>query len=71
MDNHGRSTDTKPLSTSMAKCEAVENCCLLKVQTLNDINSPPPLSPVNILTMKSNVIFSPPNACIKPDLFSK
>lgn len=55
----------------MAKCEAVENSCLLKVQSLNDINSPAPLSPVDILTMKSDVIFSPPNACIKPDLFSK
>ena len=55
----------------MAKCEAVENSCLLKVQSLNDINSPAPLSPVDILTMKSDVIFLPPNACIKPDLFSK
>ena len=43
----------------------------LTVDTISDVNSPAPLAPANILTMKSKVILPPPGVFERPDIFSK
>ena len=69
--NHGRSLDTESLGTLMPECEAILNSRPLTVQTMSDVNSPTPLVPANILTMKSKVILPPAGSFDRPDLFSK
>ena len=71
LECHDECLDTESLQILMAKCEVIVNSHLLTVQTINDVNSPAPLVPVNILTMNSKVIFSPPGSFSRPDLLCK
>ena len=43
----------------------------LTVESLGDINSEIPFSPSNLLTMKSDLIMSPPGVFNRPDLYSR
>ena len=54
----------------MVECEAILNSRPLTVDTISDVNSPAPLAPANILTMKSKVILPPPGVFEKLDIFS-
>ena len=71
LNSHGKSLDTKSLQTLMVECEAISNSHPLTVDTISDVNSPAPLAPANILTMKSKEILPPPGVFEKPDIFSK
>ena len=44
----------------MCEAEAIVNRCRLTVNQLTDADSPEPLSPSHLLTMKSKVLLSPP-----------
>ena len=56
--------------TVMTKVECILNSRPLTVEVLNDPTSLQPLSPVNILTMKSKVVSSPPGEFSQPDIYS-
>ena len=47
------------------------NSRVLTVEVLNDTTSLQPLSPVNILTMKSKLVLPPPGEFSKPDIYSR
>ena len=52
----------------MVKVEAVVNARPLTVDTISDVDSQIPISPSNLLTMKSNVVMPPPENFGKLDL---
>ena len=55
----------------MVECEAVLNSRPLTADTISHVNSPAPLAPVNILTMKSKVILPPPGVFERSGIFSE
>ena len=60
LKTHGRSLNDEALSTLMAEVEAVMNSRPLTVELLSDGNSLNPISPSNLLTMKSKIVMPPP-----------
>jgi len=70
-DNHGRSLNDEEFQTFLVEVEAVINSRLLTTDTLSDVNSPLPLLPSNLLTMKSNVISPPPRAFNSSKVYSQ
>ena len=71
MRTHGQSLNDESLRTLMTEVEMIVNSRPLTVENLNDISSNMPLSPSNLLTMKTNVVMPPPGNFMKPDLYSK
>ena len=71
LKTHGRSLNGEGLRTLVAETEAIINSRPLTVESLSDVNSEIPLSPSNLLTMKSDVIMPPPGVFIRPDLYSR
>ena len=67
----GQSLNDEALRTLMAEVESIINSEPLTVETLSDINSQIPVSPKNLLTMKTNVVMPPPRVFAKPDLYSR
>ena len=57
------------LRTFMCEVAAIVNSRPLTVETLSDVNSPAPLTPNNLLTMKAEVVLPPPGNFEKQDLF--
>ena len=55
----------------MAEVELIVNSRTLTVETLNDANSPTPISLSNLLTLKSSRVIPPPGEFSPPDLYSK
>ena len=68
---HDECLDDESLLTVMTEVEGILNSRPLTVEVLNDPTSLQPLSPVNILTMKSKVVSPPPGQFSKPDIFSR
>ena len=65
LETHGHSLDEESLQTLMTETEAIINSRPLTVETINDGQSPMPISPNNILTMKTKVVvFSRNPICI-------
>ena len=71
LKTHGHSLNGEGLRTLVAETEAITNSRPLTVESLSDINSEIPLSPSNLLTMKSDVIMPPPGIFNRPDLYSR
>ena len=71
MKDHSTMLNDESLRTLMAETEAIINSRPLTVDTLNDANSPLPLSPMQLLTLKSDVVFPPPGDFQRPDLYCK
>ena len=71
LKNHGRSLNDESLNTLMVETEAIINSRPLTIETLGDVNSQQPLAPINLLTMKSNVVSPPPGEFIASDVYSK
>ena len=68
LKTHGKCLDDESLLTVMTEVEGILNSRPLTVEVLNDPTSLQPLSPVNILTMKSKVVSPPPaGEFSKPD----
>ena len=68
---HGKSLDDESLRTLMTKVEAVINPRPLTVDTVSDSSSLIPISPKNILTMKTSVVMPPPGTFQGADLYCK
>ena len=68
---HGESLNDESFRTLLAEVEAILNSRPLTVENLNDPNSPLPLSPANLLTMKSKIIMPPPGVFQKADLYCR
>ena len=64
---HGRSLTNESLRTLFSETEAVVNLRPLTVETLDDVKSEQPLSPNNILTMKTKVVMSAPSEFARDD----
>ena len=66
---HGLSLNNESLRTLMTKVELIVNSRPLTVETLNDANSPTPISPTNFLTLKLNIVMPPPGEFSQLDLY--
>ena len=55
----------------MAEVELIINSRLLTLETISDSKSEIPLSPSNLLTMKTSVVMPPPSEFSKSDAYSK
>ena len=70
MQSHGRSLDEESHTTLMAGTEGILNFQPLTTDNISDPTSSLPLSPSNLLTMKSKIILPPPGDFSRPDLYS-
>ena len=71
LKTHEKSLDDESLLTLMTEVERILNSRPLTVEMINDPGSFQPLSPANILTMKSKVVMPPPRKFLGPDLYCK
>ena len=67
---HGTSLKNKSLITIPTEVESIVNSGPLTVETLSDIGSEALLSPINLLTMISDVVLPPPGDVKKTDFYS-
>ena len=68
---HGQSLDDESLGTLITEVEGILNSRPLTVDTLSDPASYKPLSPMNILTMKSKVVAPPPGIFQQSDVYCR
>ena len=59
LPTHSLSLNDKSFRTLMTEVELIVNSRPITVETLNYANSPTPISPSNLLTLKSSVVMSP------------
>ena len=71
MQTHGKAFNEESLLMLMVETEGILNSRPLTVETISDPTSELPLSPANILTMKSKVVMPPPGKFSKPDLYCR
>ena len=71
LKTHSHSLNDESLRTLMAEVELIINSRPLTVETISDSKSKIPLSPSNLLTMKTSVVMPPPGEFSKPDAYSK
>ena len=71
LHTHGHSLNDEAFRTFLTEAEAIVNSRPLTTQTLSDVNSLLPLSPSNLLTMKSNVIAPPPGVFDATEVYSR
>ena len=69
LQTHGHSLNEESLQTLTTETEAIINSRPLTVETVNDGQSPMPISPNDILTMKTKMVMPPPGVFQKPDLY--
>ena len=68
LDGHGKQLDDESLHTFFVETESIVNSRPLTSENTVDLT---PLSPNNLLTMKSSVVLPPPGNFDKPDLYSR
>ena len=68
---HGESLNDENFRTFLVEAEGIVNSRPLTTETLSDVNSPIPLSPTNLLTMKSTVITAPPGVFDETERYSR
>ena len=68
LKRHGTCLEDESLHTLMTEVEAIVNSRSLTAETISYPQSVTPLSPSNLLTMKSRVIMPPPGSFVRPDL---
>ena len=71
MKEHSTILTDESLRTFMAETEAIINSRPLTVETINDPLSPAPLSPIQLLTYKSDVVFPPPGEFLRNDVYCR
>jgi len=69
--HHGESLNDESLRTLIVETESIVNSRPLTVETLNDPESELPLSPSNLLTMKSDIVIPPPGTFESADIYSR
>ena len=62
MKTHGSSLSDESLQTLLVEVEAIINSQPLTADVLSEVTSLAPLSPVNLLTIKSKVVMPPPRS---------
>ena len=67
---HGKSLDDQSLHTLLVEVEALVNSRPMTTETISDVTSDIPLSPANLLIMKSKVILPPPGCFSSADIYS-
>ena len=71
LKQHCTSLNEESLITLLTEVEPIINLRLLTVETLADIVSEAPFSPINLLTMKSKVVLPPPEGFKQTNLYSR
>ena len=71
LKTHGSNMTEESLQTLVVEVKAIVNSKPLPTDVMNDATSLAPLSPVNLLTMKSRVVMPPPGNFTTPDRYSK
>ena len=71
LQTYGKTFDEESLLTVMVETEGILNSRSLIVEMISDSTSELPLSPANILTMKSKLVLPPPGEFSKPDLYRR
>ena len=66
---HGTSLNDESLRTLLIEVEAIVNSHPLTTDLLSDVNSMIPLSPMNLLTLKSRVVMPPPGVFTTPAIY--
>ena len=69
LKTHGSSLSDDSLQTLLVEVEAIINSHPLATDMLSDVTSLVPLSPVNLLTIKSKLVMPPPGHFISPDRY--
>ena len=65
----GRQLDDESFRTLMKEVQAIVNSRPLALNDMSSTNSPEPLTPNHLLTMKSKVLMPPPGNFVKEDLY--
>ena len=71
LNNNGRQLDDASLRTLMCEAEAIVNSRPLTVNQISDPDSPSPLTPSQLLTMKSKVVLAPPGVFQPADVYCR
>ena len=71
LKTHGKSLNDESFRTLLVEVEGVVNSRPLTTDALNDSDSPLPLTPNHLLTMKSKVIMPPPGVFQTADLYCR
>ena len=71
LDQHGSQLDDETLRTFMIEAEAVVNGRPLTVDNFTSPTGVEPLTPNNLLTMKSKIVMPPPGKYERVDLYSR
>ena len=71
LKTHGLSLNDEILRTIITETEAIINSRPPTVETLSDVNSEMPLSPSQLLTMKTDVILTPSRTFSRSDIFCR
>jgi hypothetical protein len=69
--SHGTKLDDELLRTLLIEAEAIVNSRPLTYVDMNSPDSPEPLSPSQLLTLKAKVVMPPPGAFEKTDLYCR
>ena len=69
LKTHDTSLNDESLRILLIKVEAIVNSRPLTTDLLSDVNSMMPLSPINLLTLKSRVVMPPPGDFTAPDIY--
>ena len=67
----GTILNDESLCTFLAEVEAIVNTRPITSESLSDVHSPVPLSPMQSLTMKSRVVMPPPGEFQKEDIYCR
>ena len=67
LKTHAGSLTDESLQTLLVEVKAVVNSHPLTTETINDVTSLIPLSPINLLTIKSKIVMPPPGIFVSPD----
>ena len=71
LKTHGASLSDESLRTMPVEVEEIVNSRPLTTDLMSDANSLIPLSPINLLTMKSKEVMPPPGVFSTPDIYSR
>ena len=71
LKTHGSSLTDESLQTLLVEVEAIVNTHPLTADVINDVTSLVPLSPINLLTIKSRVVMPPPGAFTSADMYCR
>ena len=71
LKTHGASLTDESFQIFLTEVEAIVNSRPLTTDVINDVTSLVPLSPINLLTMKSRVVMPPPGVFVSADMYCR